>query len=124
MQTLSPYAKAVVGLLVAAAGALVVALGPGNMNLGDLTGKTWVQVAVAVVGSGAAVWLVENVPGGLSGVAKAISAALTAGLGALLVAMADESAGGATITQAEWLTAFSAAAVATGLVYQATNKEA
>jgi hypothetical protein len=44
-------------------------------------------------------------------------AGLTAGIASLVVALDDNM-----ISSAEWLTAFSAAAVATGLVYQVANK--
>jgi hypothetical protein len=115
------YAKTVVALVVAAAGALVTALGPGDMSLSDLSTKSWIEAAIAVVGSAAAVHLVDNFAGVAGSVAKAVSAALTAGLGALLLAMADESAGGAHITQSEWLGVFLTAVLATGFVYQTTE---
>lgn len=115
------YAKTLVALIIAAAGALLTALGPGNMNLGDLSTKSWIEAIIAVVGSAAAVHLVDNFVGVAGSVAKAVSAALTAGLGALLLAMADESAAGANITQAEWLGVFITAVMATGFVYQTTE---
>lgn len=117
------YAKTLVALVVATAGALLTALGPGDMSLADLSTKSWIEAAVAVVGSAAAVHLVDNFTGVAGGVAKAVSAALTAGLGALLLAMADESAGGANITQSEWLGVFVTAVFATGFVYQTTETE-
>lgn len=117
------YAKTLVALAVAAAGALLTALGPGDMSLGDLSTKSWIEAAIAVVGSAAAVHLVDNFAGVAGGIAKAASAALTAGLGALLLAMADESAAGANITQSEWLGVFVTAVLATGFVYQTTETE-
>lgn len=115
------YAKTAVALVVAAVGALLTALGPGDMSLGDLSTKSWIEALIAVVGSAAAVHLVDNFTGTAGGIAKAVSAALTAGLGALLVAMADESAAGANITQSEWLGVFVTAVLATGFVYQTTE---
>ncbi len=115
------YAKTAVALVVAAVGALLTALGPGDMSLGDLSTKSWIEALIAVVGSAAAVHLVDNFTGTAGGIAKAVSAALTAGLGALLVAMADESAAGANITQSEWLGVFLTAVLATGFVYQTTE---
>lgn len=115
------YAKTTVALLIAAAGALVTALGPGDMSLGDLSTKSWIEAALAVIGSAAAVHLVDNFAGVAGSIAKAVAAAATAGLGALLLAMADESAAGANITQSEWLGVFITAALATGFVYQTTE---
>lgn len=115
------YAKTFFALLIAAAGALITALGPGDMNLGDLSTKSWIEAAIAVVGSAAAVHLIDNITGIAGSIAKAVAAALTAGLGALLLAMADESAAGANITQSEWLGVFVTAVLATGFVYQTTE---
>jgi hypothetical protein len=111
--------KAVVAVVVSAAGALVVALGTGtDTGLGDLDAKSWLVAAIAVLGSGGMVWLVDNVHGVAGGVFKAITAFLTAGFGSLVVALDDNM-----ISQAEWLTAFAAAAVATGFVYQLTGQD-
>jgi hypothetical protein len=63
------------------------------------------------------VWFAQNVPGVAGGAIKTVVAFLSAGVASLVVALDDS-----VVTQAEWLTAFSAAAVATGLVYQASNK--
>lgn len=117
------YAKTVVALVVAAVGALLTALGPGDMSLGDLSTKSWIEALVAVVGSAAAVHFVDNFVGVAGSIAKAVSAALTAGLGALLVAMSDESALGANVSQSEWLGVFLTAVLATGFVYQTTETE-
>lgn len=115
------YAKTLVALVIAAAGALTTALGPGDMSLGDLSTKSWIEAVLAVLGSAALVHLVDNLVGVAGGIAKALSAAATAGLGALLLAMANESAGGANITQSEWLGVFITAVLATGFVYQTTE---
>jgi len=111
--------KALVAIVVSAAGALVVALGTGtDTGLGDLDAKSWLVAAIAVLGSGGIVWFVDNVSGVAGGVFKAVVAFLTAGFGSLVVALDDDK-----ISQAEWLTAFAAAAVATGFVYQLTGKD-
>lgn len=115
------YAKTLVALVVAAAGALVTALGPGDMSLGDLSTKSWVEAIIAVLGSAVFVHALDNIPGGVGQVAKALAAAATAGLGAFLLAIADESAAGANVTQSEWLGVFITAVLATGFVYQTTE---
>ncbi len=107
--------KAVVSVIVSAAGALVVALGTGNTDFTDLSLKSWLIAVLTVLASGGMVWLAENGPAAPT--IKAILAFLTAGIGSLVVALDDSH-----ITQAEWLTAFSAAVVATGLVYQVKNQ--
>lgn len=111
------YLKAFLAVVVSAAGALVVALGTGNTDVSNLDAKSWLIAALAVLGSGGVVWLTENGP--WHTYIKTVMAFLSAGIAALVVALDDN-----VINQAEWLTAFSAAVVATGLVYQATNKEA
>ena len=112
--------KAVVAIVVSAAGALAVALGAGNSaGIGDLDLITWLGVAAAVLGSGGLVWFVENVPGVGGGIIKTAVAFLTAGVASLTAALDDN-----VITQSEWLVAFIAAITATGLVYQVTNSPA
>lgn len=107
------YVKALLAIVVAAAGALAVALGTGNNDgIGDLDAKSWLVAALAVLGSGGVVWLTENGPAAPA--IKAVMAFLSAGIGSLVVALDDGA-----ISQGEWLTAFTVAAVATGLVYQA-----
>lgn len=108
--------KAFVAIVISVAGALVTALGTGTTSIGDLSAKSWLLAAVAVLGSGGVVWYVENVQGYAGGVIKAGVGFLSAGIASLVVALDDN-----VITQAEWLTAFSVAVVATGLVYQAKN---
>lgn len=114
-----PYAKAVLAVVVSAIGALVVALGTTSTgDIGDIDTKSWLLAGAAVLGSGALVWLVQNIPSVAGGVAKAIVAFLSAGIASLVIALDDN-----LISQAEWLTALSAAVAATGLVYQITNKD-
>lgn len=110
------YLKAVVTLVVSTAGALIVALGPGNNSLGQLDSKTWLIAIGTILGSGGIVWFTENIPGVAGGVIKTAVAFLSAGIASLVVALND-----GIITQSEWLIAFSAAVAATGLVYQAKN---
>lgn len=113
------YLKAVLAVIVSAAGAVVVALGTASSgDAGDIDNKTWLIAILAILGSGGLVWLVENVPAYAAGIAKSALAFLTAGISALVIALDDN-----LISQAEWLTALSAAVVATGFVYQATNTE-
>ena len=59
----SPYLKALAAVVVSAVGALVTALGPGDMNLGDISNRGWLEAALVVLASGGLVWFVENVPG-------------------------------------------------------------
>lgn len=108
------YIKAILALVVAAVGSIVSVI--GNGDLGDLGAKEWIFAVLAVVGSAGWVWLCENVPGVFGGAIKTIGAFLTAGLGSLVFALDDN-----VISQGEWLTAFSIALVASGLVYQIPN---
>lgn len=109
------YLKAFLAVVVSAAGAITVALGTGNTDFGDISTKSWLITLLAVLGSGGLVWYTENGPA--APIIKTVIAFLTAGIGSLVVALDDD-----VITKAEYLTAFSAAVLATGLVYQATNK--
>lgn len=109
------YLKAFLAVVVSVAGALVVALGTGDTDFGDIDTKTWLIALLAVLGSGGVVWYAQNGPAAPA--IKAVLAFLSAGVGSLVLALDDN-----VITTAEWLTAFSAAVVATGLVYQATNE--
>lgn len=108
------YIKALITLAVAVVAVLVTGLGTGDKSLSDLSTQEWLVAAVAVLGSPALVWFASNGPAAPA--IKAVIAFLSAGLGSLVVANSDSH-----ITQAEWLIAFSAAVVATGLVYQATD---
>lgn len=111
------YLKAILAVVVSAAGALAVALGTGNTDFGDLSASSWLIAALTVLGSGGLVYLAENGPAAPA--IKSVMAFLSAGIGSLVIALDDNH-----ISQAEWLTAFSAAVVATGFVYQATNTKA
>jgi len=111
------YLKAALAVLVSGIGAVVVALGTGNTDVGDIGGKSWLIAALAVLGSGGLVWLTENGP--YHETIKATMAFLSAGIGALVLGLDDD-----VLTQAEILTALAAAVVATGFVFQAANKEA
>lgn len=106
--------KAVLAVVVSGIGAVIVALGTGATDVGDISTQNWLIALLAVLGSGGLVWLAENGPAGPA--IKSIMAFLTAGVGALVIALDDN-----VVTQAEALTALSAAIVATGLVFQATN---
>lgn len=105
------YAKEVAAVLVAAAGALITVLGTNGASLGSVDAKHWLIAALAVLGSGALTALVDNSPE--APIIKTVISFLTAGIGSLVLALNDNH-----ITQAEWLTAFVAAATAAGVVYQ------
>jgi hypothetical protein len=105
------YPKALLAVLVSAIGALVVALGTGNTDFGDIDTQTWLIAAGVVLGSGGMVWLTENGPA--APVIKAVVAFLSAGIGSLVIGLDDD-----VLTRAEQLTALAAAIVATGFVYQ------
>jgi ribonuclease PH len=109
------YAKALVAVVVAALGALVVALGTGATDFGDISTESWLVAALAVLGSGGMVWLTENGPA--APYIKAVMAFLSAGIASLVLALDDD-----VVTRAEQLTALAAAIVATGFVYQIQNK--
>lgn len=110
--------KAVVAIVVSAAGALVVALGTGtDQTIGNLDTSHWLLAIAAVLGSGGVVWFTENGPA--HAYIKAVVAFLSAGIASLVTALNDSH-----ISQAEYLIAFVAAVTATGLVYQVTNSGA
>lgn len=113
---MGPYAKALLAVVVSAVGALVVALGTGNTDFGDISTQSWLIAAGTVLGSGGLVWLTENGPAAPA--IKAVVAFLSAGIGSLVMALDDD-----VLTRAEQLTAFAAAVVATGFVYQIANKQ-
>lgn len=107
-------AKAVIAIIISAAGALVTALGPGSNMIGQLDATHWLLAVAAVLGSGGVVWFVENGP--WHTYIKAVVAFLSAGIASLVTALQDNN-----ITQSEWIVAFIAAVTATGLVYQVSN---
>lgn len=110
------YVKAIIAVVVAALGALTVALGSGTTDFGDIDTKSWLVAALSVLGSGGLVWLTENGPAAPA--IKALMAFLSAGIGSVVLALDDD-----VLTRGEQLTALAAAVVATGFVYQVTNKE-
>lgn len=112
--------KALIAVVISAAAALTAALAGfgSDASIGDLDAKTWIIAILFVLGSGGITWWVENVKGVAGTAIKTVVAFLTAGLASVVVALDDH-----VITQAEWLVAFSAAALATGLVYQAPGPE-
>lgn len=109
------YPKALLAVIVSALGALVVALGTGATDFGDISAKSWLIAAGTVLGSGGMVWLSENGPAAPA--IKAVMAFLSAGIGSLVLALDDNH-----LTRAEELTALAAAIVATGFVYQVSGK--
>lgn len=111
------YVKALLAVVVSALGAAAVALGTGATDFDDISTKSWLVAALAVLGSGGMVWLTENGPAAPA--IKAIMAFLTAGIGSIVIALDDD-----VLTRAEQVTALAAAIVATGFVYQATNENA
>lgn len=109
--------KALLAIVVSAAGALVTALGTSpQQSLNHLSTATWLIAIGSILGSGGIVWFCQNTPGIAGGVIKAAVAFGSAGIASLVVALNDN-----VITQAEGLTALIAAITATGFVYQATN---
>ena len=97
-------------------GAIVTALGTSpEQSFSTLSTVQWLVAVGTILGSGGVVWFVENGPA--HAYIKTVVAFLSAGIASLVVALGDNH-----ISQAEFLTAFSAAVVATGLVYQVSNK--
>lgn len=106
--------KAVVAIIISAAGALVTALGPGSNTLDKIDTTHWLLAVAAVLGSGGIVWFCENGP--WHPYIKTVVAFLSAGIASLVTALQDNH-----ITQSELLVAFVAAVTATGLVFQVRN---
>lgn len=122
----SPFFKAIAALVVSGVAAVGLALtGIGSdSEITDIDAKSWLIAAGTVLGSAGMVWLVQNVRGVAGGVIKAAIAFLTAGFASLVIALdPDPETGVGVVTQAEWLTAFGTAVVATGFVYQAPNTD-
>ena len=107
--------KALAAIVISTVGAIIVALSGfgSDASIADLDWETWLIAILTILGSGGIVWYVENVKGVAGTVIKAVVGFLTAGIASLVVAIDD-----GLITQAEWLVALSAAALATGFVYQ------
>ena len=112
---MAPYVKALATLVATALAALATAVGNGSLD--DIDGEGWVKLALVVLGSTAAVWFAENVPGVFGGVIKAVLAGATAFLTAMTAAYENDH----VISQGEWLTAAGAAIVALTAVYQLKN---
>ena len=112
--------KAILAIVISAVAALTSALAGfgSDASIGDLDWETWLIAILAILGSGGITWWVENVKGVAGTAIKTVVAFLTAGIGSLVVALDDR-----VVTQAELLVAFSAAALATGFVYQAPGPE-
>jgi len=91
------YLKALAAVVVSAVGALVVALGTGATDFGDISNQQWLIALLAVLGSGGLVWLAENGPAAPA--IKAVLAFLSAGVSSLVVALDDD-----VLTRAEQLT--------------------
>lgn len=86
----------------------------GDEGLGTLDFSDWLVLALAVLGSGGATWLVSKVSGG-----KAVAAALSATLTSLTAAVAVDQ----TITTNEWLTAVGFGLAALVAIYGVPNSE-
>jgi hypothetical protein len=110
-------AKAAVAIIIATAGALVTALGTGGGTFGSIDTKHWLIAGAAILGSGGVTWFAENTSAHTY--IKAVVAFLSAGIGSVVLALNDN-----VVTQAEWITAFSAAVVALAAVYQIPNLDA
>lgn len=109
-----PYIKAFAAIVVSAAGALVVALGTGNTDFGDISTQGWLIAAGAVLVSGGFVWFTENGPA--APYIKALIGGLTAAVATATLALDDN-----VFTRAEQLTAFAAFVVGLGIVYQVSG---
>lgn len=94
--------KAVVALVGVAIAAVAQVLGNGDFDKLD-TGD-WLAVAAAVLGSGALVYLGDNVPGVLGGAIKALVAGGSAFVASLIAGYAVD----AHLSTGEWLVAASA----------------
>lgn len=112
---LGEYTKAIVTLVATALAAVATAVGNGSLD--DIDGEGWVKIILVVLGSTAAVWFAENVPGVAGGVIKAVLAGATAFLTAVVAAYENDG----VISQGEWLTAGVALLGALTAVYQLRN---
>ncbi len=109
-----PYVKAFAAIVVSAVGALVVALGTGNTDFGDISTQGWLIAAGAILASGGFVWFTENGPA--APYIKAVIGGLTAAVATATLALDDN-----VFTRAEQLTAFGAFVVGLGIVYQVSG---
>lgn len=109
-----PYVKALAAIVVSAVGALVVALGTGATDFGDISTQGWLIAGGAVLASGGLVWFTENGPA--APYIKAVIGGLTAAVAAATLALDDN-----VFTRAEQLTAFAAFVLGLGIVYQVSG---
>jgi hypothetical protein len=107
-------AKAYFAIVMAAAGALVTALGTGSTSVGNIDAKHWIMAALVVLGSGGVTWWCTNGP--WHWYVKAVVGAGGAFLSSLVIALADNA-----ITQAEWTTALTALLAAFSVVFEKSN---
>lgn len=103
---------ATVGIAIAAVGGTAI-----NSSVGDLTTGDWLQIAATVLGSGALVAVVTNIPGVFGGAVKAVVAALSATVASLIVAYTPDS----VISQGELLTALAAGIAILAGTYEAKD---
>lgn len=102
--------KASLGMLVAAGGALGIAMQDEVITAGE-----WVTIGVAAIVAFAAVWAVPNMPKGVMWAAKTVTAAVVAFGAGFAQAYPDG------ITQAEWVTIGVAVVIAAAGVFAAEN---
>lgn len=108
--------KALVALVVAVLAALAQAVGSGAVD--DLGTYDWVQTAAIILGGAAITAVIDNIPGVLGGVARALVGAATSGLAAWQVAYENDH----VITQGEWLGVAIAVIGALSAVYQKAER--
>lgn len=109
--------KAIVGAVVAAGGALGIAMSADSVGGSDILVQEWITVGAATVVAGAVVFMVTNAPSGAQYAAKAIVAGVTALTATLAPALVDG------ITTQEWITIAGAVLLAVTGVYFARNGE-
>lgn len=106
------WVKAGVALLVAILAALATPL-VGDTGFGDLTTQDWLVMLGTVLGSGALVAFVDNVPGVAGGIIKAVVGASGTAVVVLVTANAD-----GVVTTGEKVGALTAFVVGLSAVYQ------
>lgn len=112
--------KALVALLLAVLAALTTAVGTGE--IGDLSGRAWVEAVGIIVGGTALTAVLENVPGAFGGAIRAVVGGATVALTAWQVAYDNEEPVLHVVTQGEWLTVIIAFVTALSAVYQKTER--
>ena len=106
-------AKAIGGCAVAVLMAVIAARGLDSEAAALITGVEWLQIVAVGLASAGAVWAIPM--GWVSGVGKAVTAALAAAVGALILGGAWPPSGDA------WLTAVIALLGALGVTYAVPN---